>query len=94
MEVLQANTASQGQTMPSQSADFCDGVTALVGQGGATDVIYLDSCKAFDMILLCILVSKLKCVFKGWIAWWMKNWSQPKDCDKWFCVQVEASDAS
>lgn len=64
-EVLQANTASQGQI----TIDFCGGVTAPVGRGGATDVIYLDSCKAFDMILYCILVSKLvKCVFKGWIA--------------------------
>lgn len=29
---------------------LCNGVTTTVGKGKATNAIYLDSCKAFDMV--------------------------------------------
>jgi len=75
--------------MPDNPAAY-GGAMAFINKGKATDVIYVDLCKDFDMVPPHTLMCKLeKYGFEGWNIWWIRNWW--KDCSQWVIVNGSMS---
>jgi len=72
---------TKGKSCLTNLVSFCDGVTALMDKGWATDMVHLDLCKAFDTVLHDVLVSKLeghgfdRCT-THWIRTWLNGCTQ------------------
>lgn len=64
-----------GKSCMTSQVPFCYEVTTPVDKGKTIDIVYLDFCKAFDMVPHNILLSRLESGgFNRWTVRWIRNW--------------------